>query len=185
MEIHMVPKFRSLVRETGKGFTRLEDFFEIENQQKFQNEVFEGLRIFCAPHGIQVSSVLMRQVTAPQYIQAAIADKKIREQQAEKQQAELDRFRIEQQQKVETARAELEAAEEEAKRIRTIAEAKAFEIEQINTAIAENPAYIQLEALKALQSISENPASQLYFMNADAPNPLPLMHMGTSPVETR
>ena len=46
------------------------------------------------------------------------------------------------------------------------------------TAIASNPAYIQLEALKALQHISKEPAAKIYFLNGDSPMPLPLMHMG-------
>ena len=60
----------------------------------------------------------------------------------------------------------------------TWADAQAYEIEKINEAVASNPAYIQLQALKALEQISTNPASQIYFLNGESPNPLPLMHMG-------
>ena len=49
---------------------------------------------------------------------------------------------------------------------------------ELNEAIASNPAYIQLEALKALQSISKDPAAKMYFLNGDSPMPLPLMNMG-------
>ena len=45
-------------------------------------------------------------------------------------------------------------------------------------AIASNPAYIQLQSLEALKSISKDPASKMYFMDGSSPTPLPLMHLG-------
>ena len=53
-----------------------------------------------------------------------------------------------------------------------------YEITQINNAIARNPAYIQLQSLEALKSISKDPASKMYFMDGSSPTPLPLMHLG-------
>ena len=51
-------------------------------------------------------------------------------------------------------------------------------IKKINAAISKNPAYIQLQALEALKEMSKDPAAKLYFMDSNAPQPLPLMHMG-------
>ena len=76
------------------------------------------------------------------------------------------------------AEAKLEAAEKEAETIRLLAEAKAYEIQTLTAALANAPGYIQLQALDALQAISQDPAAKLYFMNGDAPMPLPLMNMG-------
>ncbi len=62
-----------------------------------------------------------------------------REQAVQRQKAELERFRTEQLQKVASAEAGRLAAEEEAKRIRIQADARAYEIAQINKAIARSP----------------------------------------------
>ncbi len=61
---------------------------------------------------------------------------------------------------------------------RILADATAYEITQINNAISSNPAYIQLQSLEALKSISKDPASKVYFLDGSSPSPLPLMHLG-------
>ncbi|MFP6621936.1 MAG: prohibitin family protein, partial [Myxococcota bacterium] len=99
----------------------------------------------------------------------------------ERQKAELERFKQEQQQKVAQANAQLEAARAEAEQIRVLASAKADEIRLINDAIAKNPAYIQLQSLEALKQMSKDPAAKIYFMDSNSAQPLPLMHLGESP----
>ena len=47
-----------------------------------------------------------------------------------------------------------------------------------NDATAQNPAYIQLQALKTLAEMSKDPAAKLYFLDSNSPSPLPLLHMG-------
>ena len=64
-------------------------------------------------------------------------------------------------------------------------DAQAYEITQINNAIARNPAYIQLQSLEALKAISKDPASKVYFMDGSSPSPLPLMHIGDPPSAQR
>jgi len=49
---------------------------------------------------------------------------------------------------------------------------------KLNEAIAENPAYLQLQAMEALKAISQDPSSKIYFINSDSPQPLPLMNIG-------
>ena len=88
------------------------------------------------------------------------------------------RFETEQQQKVALAKAESEAATEQAAKLRGLADAQAYEIEKINTAIGNNPSYVKLQALEALKAISKDPASKIYFMDGDSPSPLPLMNIG-------
>ena len=178
VRVHLIPKLRSLLREQGKSIVRAEDFFLEATQTTLQVAMTDGLRDFLAPKGIIVTAVLIRDITLPPFIVEAIEKKKEREQAVEQERAELERVRTELQQEVARAAAGREAAEEEAARKRILAEATAYEIEQINHAIANNPAYIQLQSLEALKSISKDPASKIYFLDGSSPSPLPLMHLG-------
>lgn len=178
VEVHLVPKLRSLLREQGKSVPRAEDFFLEATQNTLQVAILEGLRDYLEPKGMEVTAVLIRDINLPPFITKAIEAKKEREQEVEKQKAELERFRTEQQQKIALAQAERAAAEEEAAKRRVLADAQAYEIERINNAIGSNPNYVKLKALESLQSISKDPASKVYFINGDSPQPLPLMHLG-------
>jgi len=181
VRVHLIPKLRSLLREQGKSIKRAEDFFQEATQETLQLALTDGLRDYLEPKGIIVSAVLIRDITLPPFIVEAIEQKKEREQAVERERAELERVRTELQQNVARAAAGREAAEEEAARKRILAEAQAYEITQINNAIARNPAYIQLQSLEALKSISKDPASKVYFMDGSSPSPLPLMHLGEPP----
>ncbi|MDA8020855.1 MAG: SPFH domain-containing protein [Thermoanaerobaculia bacterium] len=180
IEVHLIPKLRSILREQGKSIPRAEDFFKEEVQIELQRRLTASLKEYTEPRGLKISEVLIRDVRLPPFIVKAIESKKEREQEAEKQRAELDRFRTEQEQKVAQAEAERKAAEEEAQRQRILADARAYEIQKINSAISSNPAYVQLQALEALKKIAEDPAAKLYFIDGDANMPVPLMHMGGS-----
>jgi regulator of protease activity HflC (stomatin/prohibitin superfamily) len=180
VRVHLVPKLRSLLREQGKSIKRAEDFFQEQTQNMLQVALLEGLRNYLAPKGLEVQAVLIRDINLPPFITKAIEAKKEREQEVEKQKAELERFRTEQQQKIAAAAAERDAAEEQAARQRVLADAQAYEIEKINQAMGSSPVYLKLKALEALQSISKDPAAKLYFLNGDSPAPLPLMHLGES-----
>jgi regulator of protease activity HflC (stomatin/prohibitin superfamily) len=178
IRVHLVPKVRSVLREQGKSVEKAENFFLEETQRTIQEGMRDELVDYSAAKGIIVEAVLLRDITLPPFITAAIESKKEREQEVEKQKAELERFRTEQEQKMVQAEAERRAAEEEAERRRVLADARAYEIEKINAAIASNPAYIKLQALEALEAISGDPAAKIYFLNGDSPMPLPLMHLG-------
>ncbi len=178
VRVHLIPKLRSLLREQGKSIKRAEDFFKEETQEALQTGLTDGLREYLAPKGIEVSAVLIRDISLPPFIVQAIEKKKEREQAVEQERAELERVRTELQQGVARAAAGREAADEEAARMRILADAQAYEIEQINKAIANNPAYIQLQSLEALKAISKDPASKIYFLDGSSPQPLPLMHLG-------
>ena len=176
--VHLVPKLRSLLREQGKSIKRAEDFFLEETQETLQLALEAGLQEFLQPMGMEVQAALIRDIQLPPFITKAIEAKKEREQAVERQKAELERFRTEQEQKVALAEAERRAAEEESQRRRIIADAQAYEITQINNAVANNPAYIKLQSLNALQAISKDPAAKVYFMNGDSTQPLPLLNIG-------
>jgi regulator of protease activity HflC (stomatin/prohibitin superfamily) len=178
LRVHLVPKLRSLLREQGKSIRRAEDFFLETTQNQLQMALLEGLKNYLEPKGVEVQAVLIRDINLPAFILKAIEAKKEREQEVEKQKAELERFRTEQQQKIAAAQAERMAAEELAQRKRVLADAQAYEIVKINEAMGQSPVYIKLKALEALESISKDPAAKLYFLNGDSPSPLPLMHLG-------
>jgi regulator of protease activity HflC (stomatin/prohibitin superfamily) len=178
VRVHLIPKLRSLLREQGKSIARAEDFFLEETQDTLQLALTEGLRDFLAPKGIIVTAVLIRDITLPPFIVEAIEKKKEREQAVEQERAELERVRTELQQQVARAEAGREAATQQAETQKILADAQAYEITQINKAIAQNPAYIQLQSLEALKAISKDPASKLYFMDGSSSMPLPLMHIG-------
>ena len=178
IRVQIQPKLRSAVREQGKSIVRAEDFFLQETQENLQSAIFQTMKEYLEPRGIICLDILIRDISLPPFITRAIESKKEREQEVEKQKAELERFRTEQQQKIAAAQAEREAAELQAEQLRVLADARAYEIEKLNSAIAENPAYVQLQSLEALKAISENKSSKIYFLNGDSPTPLPLMNMG-------
>ena len=178
VNVHLVPKLRSLLREQGKTIKRAEDFFLEETQYNLQTALEAGLSTYLLEKGMDIQAVLLRDITLPPFITKAIEGKKEREQEVEKQKAELERFRTEQQQLIASAQAERKAAEEEAMKRRLLADAQAYEIDKINKAIANNPAYVQLQALEALKAISKNPSSKIYFLDGSSPMPLPLMNIG-------
>jgi regulator of protease activity HflC (stomatin/prohibitin superfamily) len=178
VNVYLTPKLRSLVREQGKMIPKAEDFFLEKTQQILEGNLEAGLRAYLEPKGIVIKAVLVRDINLPAVLTQAIEQKKEREQAVERQKAELERFRTEQLQQVAAAEAKRKAAEEEAAQIRILAEAQAFEIREINKAIAGNQSYIQLQSLDALKEISKDPAAKLYFMDGSSTQPLPLMNIG-------
>ena len=176
--VYLVPKVRSLVREIGTSIEKAEDFFQEETRRRLEIDLKEGLTNYLMPLGIEIKAVLIRDINLPPVLTKAIEQKKEREQAVERQKAELERFRTEQQQQVAQAEAKKQSAEQEALQIRVLAQARADEIRLINDAVAKNPAYIQLQALDALKEMSKDPAAKLYYMDSNARQPLPLMHMG-------
>jgi regulator of protease activity HflC (stomatin/prohibitin superfamily) len=173
------PNLRSLVRAEGKAVARCEELFDEGVQATMQANLQERLQVKVGEYAI-ISSVLVRKVDLPGHIKDAIKNKKVREQQGEEQKAELKRYETEQQQMIAKATASRKAAEEKATEMRTLADAEAYEIQKVNEALADSPAFIRLRALETLIKVSENPASQIYFLNGDSPDPLPLMHIGAA-----
>lgn len=176
--VHLIPKARSLVRELGTEIDRAEDLFQDVVRNRLARDIEKRLADYVAEMGVVVDSVLLRNINLPKVLSDAISRKKEREQEVERQRAELERVKLEQEQQVAQAEASRRAAEQDAKRLRTLADAKAYEIETINRAASGNPSYIQLQSLEALKMMAKDPAAKLYFLDSDSPNPLPLMHLG-------
>ena len=178
LEVHLIPTLRSLVREQGAQIRKAEDFFNDDTRESLEIGLLTQLQSRLAPKGFEIQDVLVRDIALPQVLSKAIEQKKEREQAVERQKAELERFRTEQMQKVALAEAEREAAEQEAQKKKILADARAYEIREINKATASNPAYVQLQALEALKSMSKDPAAKIYFLDGNSSSPLPLLHMG-------
>ncbi|MDP0501939.1 MAG: SPFH domain-containing protein [Verrucomicrobiota bacterium JB022] len=180
VEVHLKPSLRSTLREAGKSIERAEDFFREETQDQLQDYILLTLREDLEPKGLLIDKVFIRRIDLPPFITKAIESKKEREQAVEKQKAELERFRTEQQQQLVQAQAQRAAAEERAAQQRVLADARAYEIEVINKAVAANEAYLQLQALEALKEMAKDPSTKIYFLDGDSPQPLPLMNIGDS-----
>lgn len=148
IQVHMIPKLRSILREQGKGVAVSQDFFRESIQRQLQETLQTGLAEFLAPKGIQVETILIRDVQLPEVIRTAITETKKREQEVLKQQAELERFATEQDQKVKQAESELKAARLEAQRIKELADAEAYKIDVINRMLAQSPNYIELKKVE-------------------------------------
>jgi len=185
VQVHLHPQARSLIRELGTKIIRAEDLFKDEVRDSLANALTIGLTESMADKGIIIDSVLLRNINLPPVLAEAIGRKKEREQEVERQRAELERVKLEQEQGVAQAAASRRAAEEDAKRIQILADAKAYEIATINKAASGNPAYIQLQSLDALKQMSKDPAAKLYFMDSNSPSPLPLMNIGDPVVGKR
>lgn len=178
VKVHLIPNVRSIAREQGKSIQKAEEFYLDRVQTQLQATIQTELQNRLGPKGVIVEAVLLRRFELPSFIASAIEAKKEREQAAEQQIAELERFKTEQEQLIATANAEKQAAALEAERRRLIADAQAYEIKAINNAISENPAYIQLKALEALGEIAKDPSAKIYFLNDQSP--VPLLHFGES-----
>jgi regulator of protease activity HflC (stomatin/prohibitin superfamily) len=180
-DVHLIPTLRSLVREQGATIAKAEDFFNDDTRARLESGLLGELQARLTTKGFAIQDVLVRDIALPAVLTKAIELKKEREQAVERQKAELERFRTEQQQKVALAEAERAAAEQEAAKKKILADARAYEIREINKATASNPAYVQLQALEALKSMSKDPAAKIFFMDGQSTTPLPLMHMGDRP----
>jgi regulator of protease activity HflC (stomatin/prohibitin superfamily) len=176
--VHLIPKARSLIRELGTRIERAEDLFKDEVRSRLGLDLETQLAAYVADKGVIVDEVLLRNINLPPVLAEAIGRKKEREQEVERQRAELERVKLEQEQQVAQAEALRRASEEDAQRIKTLADAKAYEITAINKAISNNSAYIKLQSLEALKKMAEDPAAKLFFMDSNSPMPLPLMNIG-------
>lgn len=128
IQVHMIPKLRSILREQGKGIKQAQDFFKESVQSDLQLTLQTGLSDFLSKQGIQVDNVLIRGVVLPSVIQVAITETKKREQEVIKQAAELERYAMEQDQIIKKAESELKAAKIEAEKKMTLAEAEAYRV---------------------------------------------------------
>ncbi len=123
----LTPKVRSLLREAGKTVEKSQDFYLDTVQQELQLYMEAGLTEYMQKKGIVVEAVLFRDITLPQVVTSAVIQTKERQEQLEREKAQL---RIVEQQ----AEAREMAAIADANAKRTLADAEAYQIEKLASA---------------------------------------------------
>jgi regulator of protease activity HflC (stomatin/prohibitin superfamily) len=180
IDVHLFPKAAELVRDAGRHVEKAESLFLESTVNELAANMTAKLRAFMEPKGILVEVVLWRHIDLPPFIVKGIEQKKLREQKAQEQIAELARFETEQQQVIKTAEADKKAAVLTAEQIKILADAEAYRIKVVNEAVANNPAYIQLQSLEALKAMAKDPAAKLIIMDGSSMSPIPFLNLGAS-----
>jgi regulator of protease activity HflC (stomatin/prohibitin superfamily) len=125
---HITPKVRSLLREAGKTVAQSQDFYLDAIQQELQAYMEDGLKAYLEPKGVIVEAVLFRDITLPQVVTSAVIQTKERQEQLEREKAQLKIVEQQAQQQVKQAEAREQAAKSDANAKRTQADAEAYRI---------------------------------------------------------
>lgn len=137
VEKHITPKVRSILRESGKSVAKSQDFFSDKVQNRMEEFVLSGLREYLEPKGVEVIAVLFRDISLPRVVTTAVIDTKKRQELVNQEQAQLEIVELVAQKEVKEADARRDAAVSDGEAKRTLAEATAYEIEQIAIARAK------------------------------------------------
>jgi len=125
---HITPKVRSLLREAGKTVAQSQDFYIDSVQQELQLYMEDGLKSYLEGKGVIVEAVLFRDITLPQVVTSAVIQTKERQEQLEREKAQLKIVEQQAQQQVKQAEAREQAAVADANAKRTQADAEAYRI---------------------------------------------------------
>jgi len=134
---HITPKVRSILRESGKSVAKSQDFFSDKIQNQMERFVLTGLREYLEPKGVEIIAVLFRDISLPRVVTTAVIDTKKRQELVNQEQAQLEIVELVAQKEVKEANARRDAAVSDGQAKRTLADARAYEIEQIATAQAK------------------------------------------------
>lgn len=134
---HITPKVRSLLREAGKTVSQSQDFYLDDVQQQLQVYMEDGLKAYLLEKGVIVTAVLFRDVTLPQVVTSAVIQTKERQEQLEREKAQLKIVEQQAQQQVKQAQAREIAAISDANATRTKSDAEAYKIEKLAEAQAK------------------------------------------------
>ena len=152
----LTPKVRSLLREAGKTVAKSQDFYLDTTQRDMQAFMEDGLTDYMFNKGITVEAVLFRDITLPQVVTSAVIQTKERQEQLEREKAQLRIVEQQAQQQVKQAEAREQAAKSDANAKRTLADAEAYQIEKLadsqakaNTVLAKSvtPSLIKYNAI--------------------------------------
>ncbi len=125
---HITPKVRSLLREAGKSVKQSQDFYLDSVQQELQTYMEDGLVNYLEPKGVRIIAVLFRDITLPKVVTSAVIQTKERQEQLEREKAQLKIVEQQAQQQVKNAEAREMAAIADANAKRTQADAEAYRI---------------------------------------------------------
>ena len=126
---HITPKVRSLLREAGKTVQQSQDFYLDTVQLELQSTMEVGLTEYLYEKGVIVDAVLFRDITLPPVVTTAVVQTKERQEQLEREKAQLQIVEQQAQQQVKQAQAREQAAVADANAKRTQADAEAYRIE--------------------------------------------------------
>lgn len=134
---YLKPKARSIIREVGKGYEKSQDFFLDDVQREMQERTLSGLNAFMEDKGAVIHNVLFRDVTLPKVVREAIIQTKQRQEEIQREAANLLVVAAQAQQAVKKAEAAKDAAVANASAKRTRADASAYETLTLAKADAE------------------------------------------------
>ncbi len=134
---HVTPKVRSLLREAGKTVEKSQDFYLDSVQHELQVYMEQGLTSYLNEKGVIVEAVLFRDITLPTVVTKAVIQTKERQEQLEREKAQLMIVEQQAQQQVKEAEAREKAAVSDAKARVTLADAEAYEIKALAEAQAQ------------------------------------------------
>lgn len=111
LDKYVEQKLLSTVREFGKSVPKAQDLFNADIQAKLQDSVQKEIEEYARPYGYTVKQIFLQDITLPEVIMKQVTNTKIREEQVNAAQADLDRVAKESQQKVKQAEADRAARE--------------------------------------------------------------------------
>ncbi len=133
--IHFIPNARAAFRDAGRTIVKVEMFYDDLKIAEYKAAAIEVMRENLDHVGIEVFDVLVRDVSLPPNIAAVIESKKTREQEVEREKAELEKIKLTAQQKVVQAQADLDASRLDAQATMVRAEAEAFAIQKVTQSL--------------------------------------------------
>jgi len=146
----LTPKVRSLLREAGKTVAKSQDFYLDTTQQQLQAYMEDGLTDYMSRKGIIIEAVLFRDITLPQVVTSAVIQTKERQEQLEREKAQLRIVEQQAQQQVKQAEAREQAAKSDANATRTKADASAYKIAKLAGAQAKANTILAKSVTKSL-----------------------------------
>ena len=167
---------QKLILPSARGFSRIEgskkhatEFIVGESRQAFQNSLEAYLKSVCAPWGISLNSVLIRDIFAPQEVASIIRARELAVQEAKKidqqivqakSQAELGRQKALAERNTKTVAAETERiqrkiAAEQTQSVETITAQTRLEVASVNLKSAEAQAAARLAQAEADRKVVE------------------------------
>lgn len=149
---HITPKVRSLLREAGKTVAQSQDFYQDSVQQELQVYMENGLTEYLEAKGVLVTAVLFRDITLPKVVTVAVIQTKERQEQLEREKAQLKIVEQQAQQQVKQAEAREMAAVADANAKRTQADAEAYRITKEAAAQAQANELLSKSVTKPLIS---------------------------------
>jgi len=139
------PTVRSVVRDVAAGF-EAEAIYGV-GREEMQQEIENRLIVLLEPQGIQVSSLLVRDINFSGEFINAIEAKQVEEQQLQRARTEAERRRTEAEG---LARSDIERARGSAESVLIQAQAEAEALRLVSQQIAANPNLIQYTYIQSL-----------------------------------